>query len=73
MKQRWVRPLVEVLSILILFYTNLLMGQYMQSSSHVGKSFWTIAAGVVSAQNFAIGLVGAAAAFLLVEFVNRRA
>jgi hypothetical protein len=72
MKNRFVRPVVEVLSILILLYTNLLMGQYVRANQVVGKSFWAVASGVVSVQNLAIGVVGAVVAFVLVEAVNRK-
>ncbi len=72
MKRRWIRPIAEVVGIMILFYTNLLMGQYMRTSSGMqSRPFWTTLAGVVTPQNLLIGLVGAIIAFSLVEWANK--
>jgi hypothetical protein len=62
-----------VLGILILFYTNLLMGQYMRTSSAAQtRPFWTVLTGIVTPQNILIGSVGAIIAFCLVEWANRK-
>lgn len=72
MKKTWIRPVVEVLGILILFYTNLLMGQYLRASSAAqARPFWTVLTGIVTPQNLLIGAVGATIAFSLVEWANR--
>lgn len=72
MKRSWVRPVVEVFTILLLLYTNLLMGQFVRAGT-AGRAqpIWSIMTGIVTPQNLLIGLVGATVAFLLVELVNR--
>jgi hypothetical protein len=72
LKRSWVRPVVEVFTILLLLYTNLLMGQFVRAGT-AGRAqpIWSIMTGIVTPQNLLIGLVGATVAFLLVELVNR--
>jgi hypothetical protein len=71
-KRTWIRPVAEVVGIMILFYTNLLMGQYMRTSSATQtRPFWATLAGVATPQNLLIGLVGAIIAFSLVEWANK--
>jgi len=73
MKKSKIRPIIEILSILFLLYTNLLMGQFLRTSSTIdGQSSWITMMDIVTPQNFFIGLVGAAIGFLLVESVNRK-
>jgi hypothetical protein len=72
LKRSWVRPVVEVFTILLLLYTNLLMGHFVRAGT-AGRAqpIWSIMTGIVTPQNLLIGLVGATVAFLLVELVNR--
>jgi len=73
MKKSKIRPIIEILSILFLLYTNLLMGQFLRTSSTIdGQSIWITMMDIVTPQNFFIGLVGATIGFLLVESVNRK-
>ena len=73
MKRSKLRPIVEILSILLLLYTNLLMGQFLRTPSAVdSQSIWAIIKDIVTPQNFVIGLVGATIGFFLVESVNRK-
>jgi hypothetical protein len=73
MKKTIIRSVVEVLSIMVLFYTNLLMGQYLKSSSGVdGQYLWEKIINIVTPQNVLIGLIGAIIGFIMVESVNRK-
>jgi len=73
MKVRIIRPMIEILSIMILFYTNLLMGQFLKTSLAVdGHSIWAGIINIITPQNILIGLVGATLAFILVELVNQK-
>jgi hypothetical protein len=73
MKRSKIRPIVEILSIMILFYTNLLMGQFLRTSSAVtGQSIWAIIINIVTLQNIVIGLVGATIAYFIVEWVTQK-
>ena len=73
MKRSKFRPIVEILSIMVLFYTNLLMGQFLRNSSAVvGKSIWAIIINIVTLQNIIIGLVGATIAYFMVEWVTQK-
>jgi hypothetical protein len=58
---------------MVLFYTNLLMGQYLKSSSGVdGQYLWEKIINIVTPQNVLIGLIGAIIGFIMVESVNRK-
>jgi hypothetical protein len=58
---------------MVLFYTNLLMGQYLQASSGVdGQSIWEKISNIVTPQNLIIGLLGSTMGFIMVETVNRK-
>ena len=73
MKRSKFRPIVEILSIMVLFYTNLIMGQFLRNSSGVvGKSIWAIIINIVTLQNIIIGLVGATIAYIMVEWVTQK-
>ena len=73
MKGSRVRSVVKILATLFLLYTNLLMGQFLRTTSAVdGLSIWAIIKSIFTPHNFVIGLVGAVIGFLLVESVNRR-
>jgi hypothetical protein len=73
MKSNIIRSVVEIFSILVLFYTNLLMGQYLRTSSGVdGQSIWEKISNIVTPQNLIIGFLGATIGFIMVETVNQK-
>jgi len=73
MKNNIIRSAVEVSSIMVLFYTNLLMGQYLRTSPGVAdQSLWEKMINIVTPQNVIIGLIGAMIGFFMVESVNRK-
>ena len=58
---------------MLLFYTNLLMGQFLKTSLAVdGHSIWVGSINIITPQNIIIGLVGATLAFIMVELVNQK-
>ncbi len=73
MKRNIIRSIVEILSIMVLFYTNLLMGQFIRTSSSVdSQSILTAIINIVTPKNIIIGLIGATIGFIMVEAVNKK-
>ena len=74
-RRRRVSPLwraaVEVAFIIFLFYSNLLMGEFVRSASH-GKSLAFALSDIMTPANFAIGLVSAVIGFGVFEFLRKK-
>jgi hypothetical protein len=65
------RALVEVASVIFLFYSNLLMGEFNRSSGG-GKSFEVALYDIFTATNFAIALFSAMIGYLIFEFLRKK-
>ena len=65
------RVLVEVASIIFLFYSNLLMGEFTRTNGPGKTLFWAIR-DIFTLPNFSIALVSAAIGYLVFEFWRKR-
>jgi len=65
------RAVIETGSIIFLFYSNLLMGEFTRSNG-VGKTLAAAVADILTAANFAIGATSALIGYLAVEFLRKR-
>lgn len=65
------RLLVEVGSIVFLFYSNLLMGEFSRTNRD-GKTLAMAIRDIFTAQNFAIALVSASIGYVVFEFWRKR-
>jgi hypothetical protein len=65
------RAAVEVASILFLFYSNLLMGEFTRSNSH-SKTLASALFDVFTLTNFLIGLLAALVGYLFFEHLRKR-
>lgn len=65
------RSLVEVASIIFLFYSNLLMGEFTGNNGH-GKSLSYAVRDIFTLANFAIALISAAIGYAVFEFWRRK-
>lgn len=65
------RLLVEVGSIVFLFYSNLLMGEFSRSNRD-GKSLAFAIRDIFTLQNFAIALVSASIGYVVFEFWRKK-
>ena len=70
MRPVW-RLIVEVASILFLFYSNLLMGEFTHANSR-GKTLSWALHDIFTITNFSIGLTSAAIGYVVFEFWRRR-
>ena len=67
---RILRAVLEIAFILVLFYSNLLMGEFDRSSPH--RSLSAAIHDCVTPHNFLIGLLAATAGFLVFEMLRNR-
>lgn len=65
------RAAVEVASIIFLFYSNLLMGEFVRSAGH-GKTLAFALGDIMTPTNFAIGLCSAAIGYGVFEFLRKK-
>ena len=72
MKKNILRMFIEVGFILLLFYTNLLMGEYERSGMGQQKGLLWALSDIFTSANFKIAILGAVAGYLLVEFLRKR-
>jgi hypothetical protein len=73
MKKNIIRAVAEILSIMLLFYTNLLMGQYLNNSSNANdQSLLKNIINIITPQNIVIGIIGATLGFIIVELANKK-
>lgn len=66
------RALVEVGFIIFLFYSNLLMGEFMGSGAGRAKGLAWALNDVLTTENFAIAVIAALIGYVVVEFLRRR-
>lgn len=65
------RAAVEVASIIFLFYSNLLMGEFVHSAAK-GKTLAFALADILTPANFAIGLGSAVIGYGVFEFLRKK-
>ncbi len=71
MKIFW-RALIEVGFIILLFYSNLLMGEFERSGAGASKGFVWAVEDIFTARNFEIAVMAALIGYLLVEFLRNK-
>ena len=67
----FMRAVVEVAFIIFLFYSNLLMGEFVRSNGR-GKSLWFAMVDVFTGTNIAIALVAAVIGYFVFEFLRKK-
>ena len=72
MKSKVYRALIEIVFIEFLFYTNLLMGQYMRSGLGYQRGLAWALTNIFTTVNFLIGLVAAIIGYVVVELLRRK-
>ena len=73
LSKKILRALAEILFIVFLFYTNLLMGQFVRSrSAPNAPTFLSACADIVTPTNALIGLIGAIVGYLCIEQFRKR-
>jgi hypothetical protein len=65
------RAAIEIAFIIFLFYSNLLMGEFVRSSGK-GKTLAFALGDIMTPTNFAIGLVSAVIGYGVFEFLRRK-
>jgi hypothetical protein len=66
------RAIVEAGFIILLFYSNLLMGEYERSGSAQTRGFLWAIQDIFSTQNFLIAIAASLIGYLLVEFLRKK-
>jgi hypothetical protein len=66
------RGLIEVGFIILLFYSNLLMGEFERSGSGPRKGLLWAAGDIFTRANFEIAVVAALIGYVLVELLRKR-
>ncbi len=66
------RAVIEVGFIIFLFYSNLLMGQFMVGSPGQTYGLWWAIRAIFTEENFIIALITAAIGHLVFEFLRKR-
>jgi len=70
LKPVW-RALVEIGSIVFLFYSNLLMGEFTHANGH-GKSLAYAIEDIFTATNFGIAIVSGLLGYLIFEYLRKQ-
>lgn len=70
MKRKLLRAAIEVAFIMLLFYSNLLMGEFERANSAGGKSLAAALLDIFTLTNFAIGLAASLVGYGVVEFLR---
>jgi uncharacterized paraquat-inducible protein A len=65
------RAVIEVASIVFLFYSNLLMGEFTASNGN-GKSLLTGLMDIFTVTNFLIAMISAAIGYLVFEYLRKK-
>ena len=65
------RAIIEIGSIVFLFYSNLLMGEYNASAGQ-GKTLLVALNDIFTGANFLIALVSSAVGYVVFEFLRRK-
>ena len=66
------RAVIEMTSIIFLFYSNLLMGEFERSGMGQVKGLAWAIGDVLTVPNFLIGSIAALIGYALVEFLRKR-
>ena len=72
MKKNIVRIMIEVGFILVLFYANLLMGEYDRSGRGFNKGFIWALTDVFTLFNLVIALIAACFAYVVFEYLRKK-
>jgi hypothetical protein len=70
-RKRFLRALIEVASIMFLFYSNLLMGEFNRSNHHAHTLRFALH-DIVTRENLAIGVIAALLGYGVFEFLRRK-
>jgi len=71
MKNKIRRALIEMAFIIFLFYSNLLMGEYVRSRGY-GKPLIVALKDIFSVTNFIIAIVAAFIGYVVFEFLRKK-
>ena len=66
------RGVIEIGSIMFLFYSNLLMGEFERSNSGHGKSLSYALNDIFTIRNFVVGCVSALIGYLVFEYLRKK-
>jgi hypothetical protein len=66
------RIAVEMGFIIFLFYSNLLMGEFLHSNSDQGKSLAYALMDIFTLENFTVALATSLAGYLMFEFLRKK-
>ncbi|HTA82510.1 MAG TPA: hypothetical protein VK783_06250 [Bacteroidia bacterium] len=69
---RLLRALIEIGFIIFLFYSNLLMGEYIRSSNIGDKSLWWAICNIITPANFTIAVITGITGHLVFEFLRKK-
>ena len=72
MKKNVWRAVIEVGFIIFLFYSNLLMGEFIQSGAAQGKGLWWALRNIFSATNFLIAVASGLVGYIVFEFLRNK-
>jgi hypothetical protein len=72
MKKHLGRAAIEIGFIIFLFYSNLLMGEYMRSGAGRREGFVMAVEDILTPQNFLIALIAAIIGYLLFEWLRTK-
>jgi hypothetical protein len=72
MKNKILRALIEVLFIDFLFYSNLLMGEYMRTGLAYERGFAWAVENIFTTVNVIIGVIAAIIGYAVVEFLRQK-
>jgi len=72
LKNNILRAMIEVGFIMILFYSNLLMGEYIHSGPGFIKGFDWAFTNIFTVDNFVIALIMSCLAYVVVEYLRKK-
>ncbi len=72
MRKEALRAATEIAFIIFLFYSNLLMGEFMGSGAGRARGLAWALGDILTAANFAIALAAAFIGYLVFEFLRRK-
>jgi hypothetical protein len=72
MKKHLERAVIEIGFILFLFYSNLLMGEYMRSGAGRRHTFLWAVKDIITPANFLIALLAALIGYLFFEWLRKK-
>ena len=72
MRKNLARAFIEISSVLFLFYSNLLMGEFTRSGRGQGKGVLWAFRDIFTVKNFIIGIIAAFVGYIVFEFLRSR-